>query len=128
MKEPRGGDTETLVHLYEEHGVDLLRFLRGMFAFAIWDSRNQTLFAARDRLGKKPLNYVAVDSTLCFSSEIAPLLDEQLAPWEIDANSLAAYLQFGFVSAPRTIVRQIKKLPPAHYLLWRAGEIEVQRY
>ena len=122
------GDTETLVHLYEEHGVDLLRFLRGMFAFAIWDSRNRTLFAARDRLGKKPLNYVAVDSTLCFSSEIAPLLDEQLAPWEIDADSLAAYLQFGFISAPHTIVRQIKKLPPAHYLLWRAGDIEVQRY
>ncbi len=122
------GDVETIVHLYEEHGVELLRHLRGMFAFALWDSRKQTLFLARDRLGKKPLNYVVADGALTFSSELAPLLEQKLAPWEIDPDALAAYLQFGFISAPRTIVRQIKKLPPAHYLLWRAGEIEVRRY
>lgn len=122
------GDTETLVHLYEEHGVEMLRFLRGMFAFALWDSRKQTLFLARDRLGKKPLNYVAADRGLFFCSELAPLLDERFAEWEIDPDALAAYLQFGFVSAPRTMVRQIKKLPPAHYMIWRAGEIQVRRY
>src|SRR4051794_31452886 len=122
------GDTETLVHLYEEHGVEMLRFLRGMFAFAIWDARKETLFLARDRMGKKPLNYAVANGTLFFSSEIAPLLDERLASWEIDPASLVAYLQFGFVSAPRTMVRQIPKLPPAHYLTWRAGEINVQRY
>lgn len=122
------GDTETLVHLYEEHGADMLRFLRGMFAFALWDSRRKTLFLARDRLGKKPLNYVIVDGTLYFSSELAPLLDEKLASWEIDPDALAAYLVFGFISAPRTIVRQIKKLPPAHSLIWREGEIKIQRY
>jgi asparagine synthase (glutamine-hydrolysing) len=122
------GDTETLVHLYEEHGVEMLRFLRGMFAFALWDSRKKTLFLARDRLGKKPLNYHTSNGNLYFCSELAPLLDQRLASWEIDPDALAAYLQFGFISAPRTIVRQLKKLPPAHYLTWRAGEICIQRY
>ena len=86
------GDIETLVHLYEEHGVEMLRFLRGMFAFALWDSRKQTLFLARDRLGKKPLNYTLTNGVLYFSSELAPLLDQRLASWEIDPDALAAYL------------------------------------
>lgn len=122
------GDGEVLVHLYEEYGTEMLLHLRGMFAFALWDSRDETLFLARDRLGKKPLNYVVTDGTLFFSSELAPLLDAKLAPWQIDPDSLAAYLQFGFVSAPRSMVRQITKLPPAHFLLWRGGEMKVQRY
>ncbi|MFN2509666.1 MAG: asparagine synthase (glutamine-hydrolyzing), partial [Chthoniobacterales bacterium] len=122
------GDTETLVHLYEDHGVEMLRFLRGMFAFALWDSRQRTLFLARDRLGKKPLNYLLTDGGLLFCSELAPLLDERHGACEIDPHALAAYLQFGFVSAPRTMVRQIKKLPPAHYLLWRAESLQVKRY
>jgi asparagine synthase (glutamine-hydrolysing) len=121
-------DTETLVHLYEEHGVEMLRFLRGMFAFALWDSHQKTLFLARDRLGKKPLHYIVTDQALYFCSELAPLLDAKLAAWEIDPESLAAYLMFGFVSAPQTMVRQIRKLPPAHYLLWRGGELQVRRY
>ncbi|MDQ6655158.1 MAG: asparagine synthase (glutamine-hydrolyzing) [Verrucomicrobiota bacterium] len=122
------GDTETLVHLYEEHGVGMLQHLRGMFAFALWDAREQTLFVARDRLGKKPLNYVVAGDTLYFCSEIAPLLEQKLATWEIDPDALAAYLMFGFVSAPATMVRQIRKLPAAHYLLWRRGELAVERY
>src|SRR6266852_9789813 len=122
------GDTETLVHLYEEHGVEMIRFLRGMFAFALWDSRKKLLLLARDRLGKKPLNYVVIGDTLYFCSELAPLLDKKLALWEIEPDALAAYLIFGFISAPQTIVKQIKKLPPAHYLVWRAGEVKVQRY
>ncbi|MGZ5537479.1 MAG: asparagine synthase (glutamine-hydrolyzing), partial [Chthoniobacterales bacterium] len=121
-------DTETLVHLYEEHGVEMLRFLRGMFAFALWDSRKKMLFLARDRLGKKPLNYAVVNDSLYFCSELAPLLDAKLAPWEIDPDALAEYLMFGFISAPRAFVRQLQKLPPAHYLTWQAGRIEVQRY
>ena len=122
------GDTETIVHLYEEYGVDMLRFLRGMFAFALWDSRRNRLFLARDRLGKKPLNYLIADDTLYFCSELAPLLEEQLAPWGIDPDALAAYLMFGFVSAPRTMLRQIRKLPAAHFLLWEGGETKVERY
>jgi asparagine synthase (glutamine-hydrolysing) len=122
------GDTETLVHLYEEHGIEMLRFLRGMFAFALWDSRKKTLFLARDRLGKKPLNYLPAGGGLYFCSELAPLLDQNLAPWEINPNALAAYLLLGFVPGSQTMVRQIKRLPPAHYLIWRAGGTKVQRY
>jgi asparagine synthase (glutamine-hydrolysing) len=122
------GDTETLVHLYEEHGVDMLRHLRGMFAFALWDSRRKRLFLARDRLGKKPLNYLTRSGELFFCSELAPILEARLATWELDPDALAAYLLFGFISAPRTIVRQIKKLPPAHYLIWQNGELETRRY
>lgn len=122
------GDTETLVHLYEEHGIDMLRFLRGMFAFALWDSRKKTLFLARDRLGKKPLNYLTAGRGLYFCSELAPLFDQNLASWEINPTALAAYLLLGFVPGSQTMVKQIKRLPPAHYLMWRAGEMKVQRY
>jgi asparagine synthase (glutamine-hydrolysing) len=122
------GDTETLVHLYEEHGIDMLRFLRGMFAFALWDSREKTLLMARDRLGKKPLNYLPAGRGLYFCSELAPLLDQNLASWQINPNALAAYLLLGFVPGSQTMVRQIKRLPPAHYLIWHAGEMKVQRY
>jgi asparagine synthase (glutamine-hydrolysing) len=122
------GDTETLVHLYEEHGIDMLRFLRGMFAFALWDSRKKTLFLARDRLGKKPLNYLIAGQELYFCSELAPLLDQNLTSWEINPSGLAAYLLLGFVPGSQTIVKQIKRLPPAHYLIWSAGETKMQRY
>ncbi len=122
------GDAETLIHLYEDHGVESLSFLRGMFAFALWDSRRELLFLARDRLGKKPLNYLSTADSLYFCSEIAPLLDAKLAGWEIDPAALAAYLMFGYVSAPRSLVRQIQKLPPAHYLTWQRGKTSVRRY
>lgn len=122
------GDAEILVHLYEDHGADMLRFLRGMFAFALWDSRKKTLLLARDRLGKKPLNYFLGERSLFFCSELAPLLDQNFALWEIDPNALAGYLLAGFVMGPSTIVRQLKKLPPAHYLIWRSGETEIRRY
>jgi asparagine synthase (glutamine-hydrolysing) len=122
------GDTETLVHLYEDHGVDMLRFLRGMFAFALWDSRKKILFLARDRLGKKPVHYLLTDDCLIFSSELAPLLDLKLARWNIDPSALAAYLMLGFIPNPLTIVRQVRKLPPAHYLVWRNGTTEIRRY
>jgi asparagine synthase (glutamine-hydrolysing) len=118
------GDTETLVHLYEDHGTDMLKYLRGMFAFAIWDARKKQLFVARDRLGKKPLFYRAQNGSLRFCSELAPLIDSR----ELDPEALLAYLIFGYVPNPRTMVRGIVKLPPAHYLLWRNGELRIERY
>lgn len=121
-------DTETLAHLYEDHGVEMLQFLRGMFAFALWDSSKRILFLARDRLGKKPLNYLETHDGLIFSSELAPLLDSKLATWQINPDALSAYLILGFIPNPLTIVQQIKKLPPAHYLTWSNGAIEVRKY
>ena len=122
------GDTETLVHLYEDHGIDMLRLLRGMFAFALWDARKKILFLARDRLGKKPLHYVHNEGGLIFSSELGPLLDQKVASWEIEPSALTAYLILGFIPHPLTIVRQIKKLPPAHYLVWHDRKIDIRRY
>lgn len=122
------GDAETIVHLYEDHGVNLLRFLRGMFAFALWDSRQKRLLLVRDRMGKKPLQYFLSGDQLCFCSELAPLLDQKLAEWDIDPEALTEYLMFGFISAPRTIVRPLRKLPAAHYLLWQNGQTRVERY
>ena len=99
-----------------------------MFAFALWDSRKKTLLLARDRLGKKPLNYFLNERSLFFCSELAPLLDQNLDAWEIDPNALAGYLLEGFVTGPSTMVRQLKKLPPAHYLTWQDGKIDIRRY
>lgn len=123
-----GGDTEVLVHLYEEHGIGMLAQLRGMFAFALWDARQQRLLMARDRLGKKPLCYAAVGNGLRFCSEIAPLAAEPDVAREVDAVALAAYLTAGFVPAPHTIYQGIRKLPPGHLLTWQAGTTRVERY
>mgnify|MGYP003574992672 CR=1 FL=1 len=123
-----GGDTETLVHLYEDYGTDMLRHLRGMFAFAIWDEPKQLLFVARDRLGKKPLFYTVVDGTLVFCSELAALLEWRGISREIDPAALASYLVFGYVPNPDSILKGIQKLPPAHFMTWQNGEIQIQRY
>ena len=122
------GDTEVLVHLYEEHGMEMLRHLRGMFAFALWDTRTRRLLLARDRLGKKPIHYAIHDGSLIFCSEIAPLLSAKFLSRDLDPAALEAYLALGYVPAPRSIFRQIRKLPPAHYLTWQAGRVEVCRY
>jgi asparagine synthase (glutamine-hydrolysing) len=122
------GDTEVLVHLYEEHGLEMLHRLRGMFAFALWDAQRKRLFLARDRLGKKPLCYSLVDNDLIFCSEIHPLAHCAMIPREIDPCALASYLTSGYISAPRTVYAAIRKLPPAHFLVWEAGEIQIRKY
>lgn len=122
------GDVEVLVHLYEDFGVEMLSRLRGMFAFALWDSKRETLFLARDRLGKKPLCYATTGNRLLFSSEIHPLVANGGLSTELDPDALARYLLHGYVPSPRTIYRDIRKLPPAHYLLWRQNEMRIQRY
>jgi asparagine synthase (glutamine-hydrolysing) len=122
-------DTETLVHLYEEHGADCVRHLRGMFAFALWDARKRTLLLARDRLGIKPVYYAQTPQGLVFGSELKALI---VSPWvrrRVDPSSLAAYLRFGYVPDPLSILEGVAKLPPGHVLLVREGHAGApQRY
>jgi asparagine synthase (glutamine-hydrolysing) len=117
------GDTEVIAHLYEEHGLDFAKRLRGMFAVAVWDSRERRLVLARDRFGIKPLYYRASDGELRFASEL-----RALPRGEIDLDALEAYLAFNFVPAPLSIFREIRKLPPGYLLVWHDGQITLERY
>jgi len=121
-------DTEVILALYRRHGVDCLRFLRGMFAIALWDARQQQLFIARDRVGKKPLNYALTRHGIVFCSEIHPLACHPSVSGEIDLEALELYLQLQVVPAPRTIYRQIRKLPPAHLAVFDRGGLKLERY
>ncbi len=121
-------DTETIIHLYEEYGTDCLQYLRGMFAFAIWDERDRSLFLARDRIGKKPLYYYFDGKTFIFGSEIKAILADQLVERLPDHEAIHHYLTYQYVPSPWTAFKGIRKLPPAHYLLLRNGEITIERY
>ena len=123
-------DTETIVHLYEQHGPACVDKLRGMFAFALWDSRNQQLFLARDRLGKKPLIYRHEANRLLFASELKAILQVPGVPRDIDPLALADYLALQYVPYPRSILNGYAQLPPAHWAIFsaRTGELKVERY
>ena len=109
-------DTEVLVHLYEEHGVDLVERLRGMFAFALWDPHERRLVLARDRLGLKPLYLYRDAEKLVFGSELKAILACPGVPRAVDPPALEDYLAYGMVPGVRTIFHGIEKLPPAHVL------------
>ena len=122
-------DTETILHLYEEHGTACVDYLRGMFAFAIWDQRKKELFIARDRLGVKPLYYVHTDDgSLYFGSEIKTLLEAGAVKPEINYAVLSDYLANHAPSGEETLFRGVKRLLPGHVLTWRDGEISIRRY
>jgi asparagine synthase (glutamine-hydrolysing) len=122
-------DTEVILHAYEEWGVECLNCLRGMFAFAIWDSTLQRLFMARDRLGKKPLVYFNQNGQFVFASEIKALLQVPGVEKKVNGNAIHHYLTYQYVPSPDTIFEGIKKLPPAHYLLYdRDGNLRIERY
>lgn len=121
-------DSEVLLHLYEEKGVGCLERLEGMFAFALWDSAEKSLFLARDRFGKKPLHYAVRDGGIVFASEIKALLEHPKVSREIDFQSMHKYLTYEYVPAPASIFRSIKKLEPGHYLLCRGGQIRTHAY
>ncbi len=121
-------DTEVVVHLYEEMGERCPERLLGMFAFAIWDSRDRTLFLARDRLGIKPLFYAQKGEQLLFASELKAVLAQGAVPRELDPEGLEQYLTFMYVPAPRTIVRSVLKLLPGHSLTFREGKARLRRY
>jgi asparagine synthase (glutamine-hydrolysing) len=121
-------DTEVVVHLYEEYGVDAVQRLRGMFALALWDGERQRLLLARDRVGKKPLFYADLLDRLLFASEIKAILQDPEVPTAIDLQALDAYLAFQFIPHPLTIYQAIRKLPPAHRLIWEQGEVTIEPY
>ena len=124
------GDTEVLVHLWEESGPDMVGRLRGMFALAVADERNKTLFLARDRVGKKPLYWTRQGRKLLFASELKGLREALSGRPEVDLDGLAAYLAFGFVPEGQCILRGIEKLPPGHWLSldMLTGEVRQRRY
>ncbi len=121
-------DTEVILHLYEEHGPGCLQFLRGMFAFAIWDSRLRQLFLARDRLGKKPLCYQWDAHAFRFASEAKAILQDPVVDILPDPAGISQYLTYGYVPSPGSAFQGVRKLPPAHYLICRDGRVEVIRY
>jgi asparagine synthase (glutamine-hydrolysing) len=122
------GDTEVIVHLYEEMGPQFVKRLRGMFAIAVWDRAKRRLVLARDRLGKKPLYWRLDGDRLLFGSELKALLSCPSAERKVDDTSLALYLQYQYVPAPHTILTGINKLAPASLLVWDGEAPTVDRY
>src|SRR6266581_3769518 len=120
-------DTEVILRAYRQWGEACLERLRGMFSFALWDEETQTLFAARDRFGIKPLYYTVVDGVLYFASEVKALLPF-LPEVETDPDGLADYLTFQFPLAGKTLFKGVQELLPGHFLRVRNGNVETQRY
>ena len=121
-------DTEVLLHLYEEFGSDAVTRLNGQWAFAIWNSREHTLFLSRDRLGVRPLFYTQAGAEFLFASEIKALFAHPAVSREIDPVGLDNVFTFWTTLAPRTMFKGIQELPPGHSLTWRDGEIRVERH
>jgi asparagine synthase (glutamine-hydrolysing) len=121
-------DTEVILRAYEVWGEECLQRLNGMFAFAIWDDRDKTLFMARDRLGVKPLYYAEWPDGIAFASEIKGLLQLPDVPRELNRDGLPKYLTFLWVPDPDTLFRGIKKLPPGHKMLWRDGQKRIAEW
>ncbi|MFH0892337.1 MAG: asparagine synthase (glutamine-hydrolyzing) [Candidatus Falkowbacteria bacterium] len=117
-------DTEIILHLYEEVGLKVFEKLNGMFALAIYDSRESRVILARDRLGKKPLYWGIFDNTLIFGSEPKALLGHSACKKELDLESLNKYLQFGYIPTPYSIYKNIRKLEPASYLVYSGKNVE----
>ncbi len=122
-------DTETILHLYEKYGRDCVEYLRGMFAFAIWDARKQELFIARDRLGVKPLYYVHdSEGSLYFASEIKALLEAGAVRAEINFNALPDQFANHGTSGDETLYAGIKRLLPGHTLVWSDGRLDIREF
>jgi asparagine synthase (glutamine-hydrolysing) len=121
-------DTEVIVHAYEQWGTDCLNHFNGMFVFAIWDTRKRELFLARDHLGIKPLYYSLMGDRLVFASEVKALLQVPECPREVDIDALAELFSFRSVPSPKTLFRNIFKMPPGHSMLATRNAIRIDRY
>jgi asparagine synthase (glutamine-hydrolysing) len=124
-------DSETIIHLYEEAGIDeTLKTINGMFAFGLWDSKGKTLFLARDRVGKKPLYYTMLpDGSLLYASEMKALLASGLIDrTRIDVTAMMQFWTYGYTMGERTFYEQIRQVLPGHYATWHAGRLTFTRY
>lgn len=122
-------DTECIIYLYQEYGIKCLNYLRGMFAFAIWDETKKQLFLARDRLGKKPLKYYIDKEKIVFASELKAILKDPTIPKEPDFEAIHHYLSLQYTPTPHTGFKGIYKLPPGHYAtISSQGIIHIQQY
>jgi asparagine synthase (glutamine-hydrolysing) len=124
----RDSDTEVLLRAYQHWGPQCVHHLRGQFAFALWDAKNERLFLARDRFGEKPLYLHESNGALFFASEMKALLRLPNIGREIDLTSVWDYLAYRYVPGPRTLFEPIRKLPPATALLWHRGQLQEMRY
>ena len=121
-------DTECVIHFYEDEGEACVQHFRGMFAFALWDAPKHRLLLARDRLGKKPIYYTIQNNELYFCSELNGLLKALRHRPEIDLEAIDLYLSLQYVPEPRTVYKDIYKLPAAHTLVWENGQLKINRY
>ena len=121
-------DTEVIIHLYEEFGPECLAKLRGMFAFAIWNERDKTLFLARDRIGIKPLYYCLTNDSLVFASEIKAILADTTVDRGVAPGIVDRFLTFLYLPGEETLLKGICKLAPGHYLLCKDGRLEIRQY
>ncbi|WNS75874.1 asparagine synthase (glutamine-hydrolyzing) [Bacillus sp. DTU_2020_1000418_1_SI_GHA_SEK_038] len=123
-------DSEVLIHGYEEYGVDLLQKLRGMFAFAIWDTKKETMLLARDFFGIKPLYYTqnTTDNSFIFGSEIKSFLKNSSFKKELNKDALMPYLTFQYSVLDETFFKGVYKLKPGHYMIYKQGKMEIKQY
>lgn len=121
-------DTEVLIHLYSEYGVDMLNSLNGMFAFSIWDELNKTLFIARDRMGIKPLYYAKLKDRLLYASELKSILTQSYLDKSLDLNAVADYLRIGYIPQAESPYKLVRKLLPGHYLLMCHDKISIVKW
>ena len=121
-------DTEVVVHLWEEYGVKCLKYLRGMFALAMWDDKQKVMFLARDRLGQKPLKYYLDEKRIVFASELKAILKVKGVKKEIDLQAIDHFFSLEAVPAPLTGFKGIKKLPPASYMLVKNNKVLIKKY
>jgi len=121
-------DCEAIVHLYEDYGPSCVEHLNGMFAFALWDSGRRRLMLARDRFGIKPLYFARTRDALCFASELTAILASGLVPAQIDPVAVYAYLAFGYVPGPLSIIKSVEKVMPAQTVVFEDGQLRRSDY
>jgi len=121
-------DAETIIHLYEEHGVECLKYIKGMFSFALWDKNEKKLLIVRDRFGSKPLYYYEKNGIFAFSSELKGLFKLPFINKELDIQAVNLYFSLEYVPSPYSIFKNVYKLKPAHYISYKNDSIEINKY